>query len=122
MAKAFAPQVTVNCVAPGLIDLGEESESATAQKFAARTPMQRNGTAEDVAQAVLFFATGPRFITGQILAVDGGLGLASKFQASCPPANPKGPRIPLLRRRRGHLTWRDSQPPWHLPFAGSAQH
>jgi NAD(P)-dependent dehydrogenase (short-subunit alcohol dehydrogenase family) len=75
MAKAFAPQVTVNCVAPGWIDLGEEGE-ATAQRFAGRTPMQRNGTAEDVAQAVLFFATGPRFITGQILAVDGGLGLA----------------------------------------------
>jgi 3-oxoacyl-[acyl-carrier protein] reductase/pteridine reductase len=37
--------------------------------------MQRNGTAEDVAQAVLFFATGPSFVTGQILAVDGGLGL-----------------------------------------------
>ncbi len=75
MAKAFAPQVTVNCVAPGWIDVGEESESAPAEKFALRTPMQRNGTAEDVAQAVLFFATGPRFVTGQILAVDGGLGL-----------------------------------------------
>jgi 3-oxoacyl-[acyl-carrier protein] reductase/pteridine reductase len=75
MARAFAPQVTVNCVAPGWIDLGEESEAAPAKKFALRTPMQRNGTAEDVTQAVLFFATGPRFVTGQILAVDGGLGL-----------------------------------------------
>jgi 3-oxoacyl-[acyl-carrier protein] reductase/pteridine reductase len=75
MARAFAPQVTVNCVAPGWIDLGEESDAAPAKKFALRTPLQRNGTAEEVAQAVLFFATGPRFITGQILAVDGGLGL-----------------------------------------------
>ena len=74
MAKAFAPQVTVNCVAPGFIDFDEESKS-TAQRFAARTPMRHNGTAEDVAQAVLFFAAGPRFVTGQILAVDGGLGL-----------------------------------------------
>jgi len=79
MAKAFAPQVTVNCVAPGWIDLDEknkteENESA-ARHFAQRTPMQRNGTADDIAQAVLFFATGPRFVTGQILAVDGGLGL-----------------------------------------------
>jgi len=74
MAKAFAPQVTVNCVAPGFIDLGDENEAA-ARHFASRTPMRRNGSAEDVAQAVLFFATGPRFITGQILAVDGGLGL-----------------------------------------------
>jgi 3-oxoacyl-[acyl-carrier protein] reductase/pteridine reductase len=37
--------------------------------------MRRNGTAEDVASAVLFFATAPHFITGQLMAVDGGLGL-----------------------------------------------
>jgi 3-oxoacyl-[acyl-carrier protein] reductase/pteridine reductase len=37
--------------------------------------MQRNGSAEDVAAAVLFFATAPHFITGQLIAVDGGLGL-----------------------------------------------
>jgi NAD(P)-dependent dehydrogenase (short-subunit alcohol dehydrogenase family) len=75
MAKAFAPQVAVNCVAPGWIDMGGENESA-ALRFAGRTPMRRNGTAEDVAQAVLFFAAGPGFVTGQILAVDGGLGIA----------------------------------------------
>ena len=75
MAKAFAPEVSVNCVAPGWIDL-EERPGDAARRFAARTPMQRNGTPEDVAQAVLFFATGPSFITGQVLAVDGGLGLA----------------------------------------------
>ena len=40
-----------------------------------KTPMRRNGTPEDVAAAVLFFATGPQFITGQVLSVDGGLGL-----------------------------------------------
>jgi 3-oxoacyl-[acyl-carrier protein] reductase/pteridine reductase len=45
-------------------------------RFAAKTPMGRNGDADDVAQAVLFFASGPHFITGQTLAVDGGLGLA----------------------------------------------
>ena len=74
MAKAFAPEVTVNCVAPGWIELdGDNSDVAT--RFAQKTPMRRNGTAEEVAQAVLFFAAGPRFITGQILAVDGGLGL-----------------------------------------------
>jgi 3-oxoacyl-[acyl-carrier protein] reductase/pteridine reductase len=73
MAKAFAPQVSVNCVAPGWIELDQPAGEAA--RFAARTPMQRNGTADDVAQAVLFFATGPKFVTGQILAVDGGLGL-----------------------------------------------
>jgi 3-oxoacyl-[acyl-carrier protein] reductase/pteridine reductase len=74
MAKAFAPQVSVNCVAPGWIDL-DESSTARAAHFAAKTPMRRNGSIEDVAQAVLFFAAGPHFVTGQVLAVDGGLGL-----------------------------------------------
>jgi len=75
MAKAFAPEVAVNCVAPGYIDLGEEEAQSEAQHFASKTPMKRNGTALDVAAAVVFFASAPRFITGQILAVDGGLGL-----------------------------------------------
>ena len=74
MAKAFAPEVSVNCVAPGWIEMGASGDSA-ASRFASKTPMKRNGTAEDVAEAVLFFATGPGFVTGQILAVDGGLGL-----------------------------------------------
>lgn len=78
MAKAFAPEVSVNCVAPGWIELDDrtENEAGNAARFAARTPLRRNGTADDVAQAVLFFAAGPAFVTGQILAVDGGLGLA----------------------------------------------
>lgn len=73
MSKAFAPEISVNCVAPGMIVNGEVQEEY--EHFAARTPMKRNGTPEEVAEAVLFFATGPHFITGQILGVDGGLGL-----------------------------------------------
>jgi len=75
MAKALAPDVTVNCVAPGMIDLGEKAAAAFMKKMARQTPMRRNGRGEEIAAAVLFFATAPRFITGQILAVDGGLGL-----------------------------------------------
>jgi len=77
MARAFAPEVSVNCVAPGSIvtgtPVGDDIERAA--RFAEKTPMKRNGAPEDVAQAVLFFASGPGFITGQVLAVDGGLGL-----------------------------------------------
>jgi NAD(P)-dependent dehydrogenase (short-subunit alcohol dehydrogenase family) len=83
MSKAFAPEISVNCVAPGMIATnGNTSTAGSGQEnaaeyehFAQRTPMRRNGTPQDVAEAVLFFATGPHFITGQILGVDGGLGL-----------------------------------------------
>jgi 3-oxoacyl-[acyl-carrier protein] reductase/pteridine reductase len=73
MAKAWAPEISVNCIAPGMIVQGEVDEAY--EHFARKTPMQRNGTAEDVAAAAVFFATAPHFITGQLLAVDGGLGL-----------------------------------------------
>jgi 3-oxoacyl-[acyl-carrier protein] reductase/pteridine reductase len=87
MAKAFAPEINVNCVAPGWIEMPNAAPDALdsqlhspaereAARFAAKTPMGRNGNADDVAQAVLFFAAGPHFITGQTLAVDGGLGLS----------------------------------------------
>jgi NAD(P)-dependent dehydrogenase (short-subunit alcohol dehydrogenase family) len=73
MAKAWAPEISVNCIAPGMIVQGEVGEAYV--HFAEKTPMQRNGTAADVAAVALFFATGPHFITGQLIAVDGGLGL-----------------------------------------------
>src|SRR5215470_9833532 len=69
MSNAFAPEISVNCVAPGMIVNGEVSGDY--EHFAHKTPMKRNGTPEDVAAAVMFFATGPHFITGQILSVDG---------------------------------------------------
>ena len=75
MAKALGPEIAVNCVAPGMIDLGEKSAAAFMRRMAKQTPMQRNGTGDDVAAAILFFATAPSFITGQVLYVDGGLGL-----------------------------------------------
>ena len=75
MAKALAPEIAVNAVAPGMIDLGDKSAAAFMRRMAKQTPMGRNGRGDEIAQAVLFFATAPQFITGQILAVDGGLGL-----------------------------------------------
>jgi NAD(P)-dependent dehydrogenase (short-subunit alcohol dehydrogenase family) len=74
-AKALAPDVVVNCVAPGMIDLGEKKPSATMKRVKKKTPLLRNGSGKDVAIAARFFAGTSQFITGQILVVDGGLGL-----------------------------------------------
>ena len=73
MAKALAPDVAVNCVAPGMIDQGDGDQEFLA-RMAAHTPMRRNGTPDDIVNAVMFFASAAQFITGQILFVDGGLG------------------------------------------------
>lgn len=71
LAKAFAPTITVNSVAPGVIPFGEPDERV--QRLIAKTPAQRAGTAADIADAVMFFLTASTFITGQVMAVDGGL-------------------------------------------------
>ena len=70
MAKAWAPTVSVNCIAPGMIQLPGEPE-----RLASKTPMGRDGSPEDVLATVLFLADAPLFLTGQVLAVDGGLSL-----------------------------------------------
>lgn len=71
LAQAFAPKITVNSVAPGVIPFGETD--ARVQRLIAKTPAERAGTAEEIAEAVLYFLTASEFITGQIIAVDGGL-------------------------------------------------
>ena len=76
-AKALAPDVAVNCVSPGMISTGNSQPTAFLRHVAQKTPMRRAGTPGEVAAAVMFFATGPHFITGQVLGVDGGLGLES---------------------------------------------
>jgi 3-oxoacyl-[acyl-carrier protein] reductase len=76
MAKGLAPEIAVNCVAPGMIDVGGDGkDSALLQRLAAHTPMKKNGSPQDIVSAVMYFATAPHFITGQILTVDGGLSL-----------------------------------------------
>lgn len=71
LAKSFAPKVTVNSVAPGVIPFGEPDDRV--QRLISKTPAQRAGTADEIADAVVFFLTASNFITGQVLAVDGGL-------------------------------------------------
>jgi 3-oxoacyl-[acyl-carrier protein] reductase len=68
-------QITVNAVAPGLIDT--EMTAALPEELKktmlARVPLGRAGTPEDVAELVVFLAAGSGYITGQVIAVDGGL-------------------------------------------------
>jgi len=77
MAKEFAPDVRVNSVLPGFIDTRFHhrfSDAARRTAVAEQTPLKRNGTADDVANAVLFLASDAAgFITGEYLAVNGGL-------------------------------------------------
>lgn len=73
LAVALAPGVSVNCVAPGAVLLPEGAPPALRRKLRREVPMGREGDPEDVAAAVVFFATCPPYITGQILSVDGGV-------------------------------------------------
>jgi 3-oxoacyl-[acyl-carrier protein] reductase/pteridine reductase len=75
MAKALAPEIAVNCVAPGMISLAQAEPTGWLKDIAERTPMKRAGRADDVVETVLFLAQATHFLTGQIIAVDGGLGL-----------------------------------------------
>ena len=73
LAKAWAPKISVNSVAPGVIPMGNSDERI--ENLVRHTPAGRAGTASEIADAVVFFLTASRFVTGQVMAVDGGLGL-----------------------------------------------
>jgi len=71
LAKAFAPEITVNSVAPGVIPFDDIDERG--RRMIAATPAGRGGTPAEVADAVVYFLKASNFVTGQTLAVDGGL-------------------------------------------------
>ncbi len=77
LSLELAPHIRVNGVAPGTVlppvNLGPE----VLEQLKARVPQQRFGTPSDVVDTVCFLVAGPRFITGQIIAVDGGRSLAT---------------------------------------------
>ncbi len=76
LAVELAPEIRVNAVAPGTVLPPEGLDEQAREALRARIPQQRFGRPEDVAEAVRFLVTGPTFVTGQILAVDGGRSLA----------------------------------------------
>ena len=71
MARAFAPAVRVNAIAPGAVLLPDDWDEATRKRFADTTPMKRLGSAQDVASAVLYLLEND-YVTGETLVVDGG--------------------------------------------------
>jgi 3-oxoacyl-[acyl-carrier protein] reductase len=77
VAEALAPRgIAVNAVAPGMIETGTHGEMMTpafTSRIEAQVPMGRFGTADEVAECVLFFAAGPAYVTGQVLVMDGGI-------------------------------------------------
>lgn len=72
LAKALAPHIQVNSVAPGTILFPQEKRTRWIKGIIRATPLQRAGRPEDIAEVVLFLATHGDFITGQVFAVDGG--------------------------------------------------
>ncbi len=72
LAKALAPAVRVNAVAPGPVLLPENYTEADEAASSKRTLLKRVGSAKDVAETVYFLLTGSDFITGAVLPVDGG--------------------------------------------------
>jgi pteridine reductase len=71
-AKQFAPHVRVNGIAPGVVDWPAEMSQADREKYLSRVPLRRAGTPQDVAELVHFLATAGTYITGQVIALDGG--------------------------------------------------
>jgi pteridine reductase len=73
LARELGPEVRVNGIAPGPV-LWPEHEMSTAlqQEIIGKTALKRTGSPDDIARAVLFFAKDAPYVTGQILAVDGG--------------------------------------------------
>ena len=73
LARALAPEITVNAIAPGTISFAGDAPEL-AEDFIRRAPLQRTGTAKDIDDAVVFLAQSA-FVTGQVIVIDGGRSL-----------------------------------------------
>lgn len=76
LARELAPHVRVNAIMPGVIETRHHEEFSTPermQQYARETPLGRNGSADEVAGAVLFLVSdAARFVTGALLDISGG--------------------------------------------------
>jgi NAD(P)-dependent dehydrogenase (short-subunit alcohol dehydrogenase family) len=74
-AKAYAPEVQVNGVSPGIISRPGPLAEAEMEEVMKKIPAGRLGMSEEVAKTVLFLVQAPAYVTGEIIGVDGGYGL-----------------------------------------------
>jgi pteridine reductase len=72
LARALAPEVTVNAIAPGTVLVPEEYDAAERDRLARTTPLGRLGSPGDAVAALLYLAESADFVTGDVLVVDGG--------------------------------------------------
>jgi pteridine reductase len=72
LARALAPEVTVNAIAPGAVLVPESYDADERERLARATPLRRLGSPGDVVSALLYLLEGGDFVTGEVLAVDGG--------------------------------------------------
>jgi pteridine reductase len=75
LAKELAPGVRVNGVSPGAILWPESQATELTDSIVEKIPLQRQGAPSDIAETVLFLAQNAAYITGQVIAVDGGKSL-----------------------------------------------
>lgn len=75
LARELAPEVTVNGIAPGVVEWPEDYPQGEREKYLKRVPLARAGTPSDVAETVNFLCTTGSYITGQIIRLDGGRSL-----------------------------------------------
>jgi pteridine reductase len=72
LARALAPEVTVNAIAPGAVLVPESYDSAERERLARTTPLRRLGTPADAVAALLYLLEGGDYVTGEVITVDGG--------------------------------------------------
>ena len=72
LALEWAPEIRVNAVAPGAVLPPDDTDAEEKARLEAAIPAGRLGSAKDVAETVVFLAGGPSYVTGQVIAVDGG--------------------------------------------------
>jgi len=76
LARALAPEVTVNAIAPGAVLVPEEYDAEERERLARTTPLGRLGTPADATAALLYLLESGDFVTGEVMVVDGGRAIA----------------------------------------------